>query len=385
MQLAQAWLFSPLQAITSCIYIIIAEKPKSARCGCAVMNVPVVRLTTLAHGGGCGCKLAPSVLQQLLADQPLVQPYRELLVGTETGDDAAVWQLDDETCIIATTDFFMPMVDDPFDFGRIAATNAISDVYAMGGRPIMALAILGMPVDKVPPAMVRDILRGGAQVCASAGIPVAGGHSIDSPEPIYGLAVIGLGRPQNIRRNAGVQPGDALILTKALGVGIYSAAFKKGVLSSAAYAEMVASMTLLNRIGADLAKDPAVHAITDVTGFGLLGHALGMARGSRVALTARFSDLPFLSAAGDLAEQHFVTGASARNWASYAQSISLPTNFPDWQRDLLTDPQTSGGLLIACEPGRAVEITNMIIDGGYPAARVIGHADAGVPSITISS
>jgi selenide,water dikinase len=349
------------------------------------MNVPVVRLTTLAHGGGCGCKLAPSVLQQLLADQPLVQPYRELIVGTETSDDAAVWQLDDETCIIATTDFFMPMVDDPFDFGRIAATNAISDVYAMGGRPIMALAILGMPVDKVPPAMVRDILRGGAQVCASAGIPVAGGHSIDSPEPIYGLAVIGLGRPQNIRRNAGVQPGDALILTKALGVGIYSAAFKKGVLSSAAYAEMVASMTLLNRIGADLAKDPAVHAITDVTGFGLLGHALGMARGSRVALTARFSDLPFLSAAGDLAEQHFVTGASARNWASYAQSISLPTNFPDWQRDLLTDPQTSGGLLIACEPGRAVEITNMIIDGGYPAARVIGHADAGVPSITISS
>ena len=258
------------------------------------MNVPIIRLTSLAHGGGCGCKLAPSVLQQLLADQPLVQPYRELLVGTETGDDAAVWQLDEETCIIATTDFFMPMVDDPFDFGRIAATNAISDVYAMGGRPIMALAILGMPVDKVPAAMVREILKGGAQVCASAGIPVAGGHSIDSPEPIYGLAVIGIGRPQDIRRNTGVKPGDTLILTKALGVGIYSAAFKKGALSPAAYAEMVASMTLLNRIGADLAKDPAVHAITDVTGFGLLGHALGMARGSDVALTARFDDLPFL-------------------------------------------------------------------------------------------
>jgi selenide, water dikinase len=349
------------------------------------MNAPVIRLTSLAHGGGCGCKLAPSVLQQLLADQPLVQPYRELLVGTETGDDAAVWQLDDETCIIATTDFFMPMVDDPFDFGRIAATNAISDVYAMGGKPIMALAILGMPVDKVPSAMVRDILKGGAQVCASAGIPVAGGHSIDSPEPIYGLAVIGISRPQDIRRNTGVRPGDALILTKALGVGIYSAAFKKGALSSAAYAEMVASMTLLNRIGADLAKDPAVHAITDVTGFGLLGHALGMARGSHVALTARFDDLPFLAAASDLARQHFVTGASARNWASYAESISLPGDFPDWRRDLLTDPQTSGGLLIACEPGRAVEITNMIIDSGYPTARIIGRADAGVPSITISS
>ncbi len=349
------------------------------------MNVPIIRLTSLAHGGGCGCKLAPSVLQQLLADQPLVQPYRELLVGTETGDDAAVWRLDEETCVIATTDFFMPMVDDPFDFGRVAATNAISDVYAMGGRPIMALAILGMPVDKVPAAVVREILKGGAQVCASAGIPVAGGHSINSPEPIYGLAVIGIGRPQDIRRNNGVKPGDTLILTKALGVGIYSAAFKKGALSSAAYAEMVASMTLLNRVGADLAKDPAVHAITDVTGFGLLGHALGMARGSDVALTARFDDLPFLSAAADLAQQHCVTGASARNWASYAECISLPANFPDWRRDLLTDPQTSGGLLIACEPNRAAEITKTIIDSGYPQARIIGRADAGVPSITISS
>lgn len=349
------------------------------------MNVPIIRLTSLAHGGGCGCKLAPSVLQQLLADQPLVQPYRELLVGTETGDDAAVWRLDEETCVIATTDFFMPMVDDPFDFGRVAATNAISDVYAMGGRPIMALAILGMPVDKVPAAVVREILKGGAQVCASAGIPVAGGHSIDSPEPIYGLAVIGIGRPQDIRRNNGVKPGDTLILTKALGVGIYSAAFKKGALSSAAYAEMVASMTLLNRVGADLAKDPAVHAITDVTGFGLLGHALGMARGSDVALTARFDDLPFLSAAADLAQQHCVTGASARNWASYAECISLPANFPDWRRDLLTDPQTSGGLLIACEPNRAAEITKTIIDSGYPQARIIGRADAGVPSITIIS
>ena len=349
------------------------------------MNVPIIRLTSLAHGGGCGCKLAPSVLQQLLADQPLVQPYRELLVGTETGDDAAVWRLDEETCVIATTDFFMPMVDDPFDFGRVAATNAISDVYAMGGRPIMALAILGMPVDKVPAAVVREILKGGAQVCASAGIPVAGGHSIDLPEPIYGLAVIGIGRPQDIRRNNGVKPGDTLILTKALGVGIYSAAFKKGALSSAAYAEMVASMTLLNRVGADLAKDPAVHAITDVTGFGLLGHALGMARGSDVALTARFDDLPFLSAAADLAQQHCVTGASARNWASYAECISLPANFPDWRRDLLTDPQTSGGLLIACEPNRAAEITKTIIDSGYPQARIIGRADAGVPSITISS
>ena len=319
------------------------------------MNVPIVRLTSLAHGGGCGCKLAPSVLKELLADQPAAQPYRELLVGTETGDDAAVWQLDDETCIIATTDFFMPMVDDPFDFGRIAATNAISDIYAMGGKPIMALAILGMPVDKVSPETVREILKGGSQVCATAGIPVAGGHSIDSPEPIYGLAVIGIGRPQDIRRNTVAKPGDVLILTKALGVGIYSAAFKKAALSPAAYAEMTASMTQLNRIGTELAKDPAVHAITDVTGFGLLGHALVVARGSNLALVVRFDDLPFLTEAERLVQQHFVTGASARNWASYAESVTLPSDFPEWRRQLLTDPQTSGGLLIACDPGRAAD------------------------------
>src|SRR6476659_9582932 len=259
------------------------------------MNIPIVRLTSLAHGGGCGCKLAPSMLQQLLSDQPVLQPYRELLVGTETGDDAAVWRLDDGTCVVATTDFFMPMVDDPQDFGRIAATNAISDVYAMGARPIFALAVLGMPVDKIPTEMVRDILRGGAQVCASAGIPIAGGHSIDSPEPIYGLAVIGTCRAEDVRRNASAKAGDALILTKALGVGIYSAAFKQEALSPAAYAEMVSSMTLLNRIGMELAIDPAVHAMTDVTGFGLLGHALEMARGSKLSLIIRADDLALLS------------------------------------------------------------------------------------------
>jgi selenide, water dikinase len=348
-----------------------------------IMNAPVVRLTSLAHGGGCGCKLAPSVLRQLLADQPSVHPYRELLVGTETGDDAAVWQLDDKTCIIATTDFFMPMVDDPFDFGRIAATNAISDVYAMGGRPIMALAILGMPIDKVPPEMVREILKGGSHVCTTAGIPVAGGHSIDSPEPIYGLAVIGVGRPEDIRRNTGAKPGDALILTKALGVGVYSAAYKKIGLSSASYAEMIASMILLNHVGMDLAKDPAVHAITDVTGFGLLGHGLEMARGSDVALVVRFDDLPFLTEAGRLAQQNFVTGASTRNWASYAESVNLPAGLAEWQRHLLTDPQTSGGLLIACDPSRAAEVMRTIAEGGYPHASNIGLADSGPPSITI--
>src|SRR5215468_1927626 len=267
------------------------------------MNIQDLRLTSLAHGGGCGCKLAPSVLQQLLSSQASAQPFAQLLIGTETGDDAAVWKLDDNTCVIATTDFFMPMVDDPFDFGRIAATNAISDVYAMGGKPIMALAILGMPVDRMPAEMIREILKGGTAVCATAGIPVAGGHSIDSPEPIYGLDVIGTAPKANIRRNSDAQAGDKLILTKALGVGIYSAAFKKGALSREAYDEFMASTTLLNRIGAKLAENPAVHAMTDVTGFGLLGHALEMARGSKLSLIIRADDLPLLSQAATLAQQ----------------------------------------------------------------------------------
>ena len=347
------------------------------------MNIPIVRLTSLAHGGGCGCKLAPSVLQALLADQPAAQPYRELLVGTETGDDAAVWQLDNDTCVIATTDFFMPMVDDPHDFGRIAATNAISDVYAMGGKPVMALAILGVPVDKVSTDMVREILKGGAQVCATAGIPVAGGHSIDSPEPIYGLAVIGICKPQDVRRNANAKPGDALILTKALGVGIYSAAFKKGTLSPAGYAEMIASMTLLNRVGMELAKDPAVHAMTDVTGFGILGHALEMARGSKVALIINADELPLLSEAQRLAQERFITGASTRNWMSYNDSVTLPPEFPEWRRHLLTDPQTSGGLLIACHPDRAATILKMIGAAGCPHARIIGDVETGTPSVDV--
>ncbi|RVB78319.1 MULTISPECIES: selenide, water dikinase SelD [unclassified Mesorhizobium] len=348
-----------------------------------VADAPVLRLTSLAHGGGCGCKLAPSVLQQLLADQVEANPFRQLLVGTETGDDAAVWQLDDDTCVIATTDFFMPMVDDPYDFGRIAATNAISDVYAMGGRPIMALAILGMPLDKMPTHMVRDILKGGRAVCATAGIPVAGGHSIDSPEPIYGLAVIGTCRPEDVRRNSGARPGDALILTKALGVGIYCASIKRQALPPSGYVEMIASTTLLNRIGSELAQDDSVHAITDVTGFGLLGHALEMARGSGCLLVIRDHDVPLFSKAVLLAEQGFVTGASWRNWASYGDAVLLPADMPEWRRHLLTDPQTSGGLLVACERDRAAAVVEKIVADGYASARVIGHVEPGAPAITV--
>jgi selenide,water dikinase len=348
------------------------------------MTIPKVRLTSLAHGGGCGCKLAPSVLQQLLADQPATAPFKQLLVGTETADDAAVWQQDENTCIIATTDFFMPMVDDPHDFGRIAATNAISDVYAMGGKPIMALAILGMPVDKIPAEMVREILKGGASVCASAGIPVAGGHSIDCPEPVYGLAVIGICKPEHVRRNAGARAGDALILTKPIGVGIYSAAIKKGELPPSGYTEMIATTTLLNKVGAELAKDDDVHAITDVTGFGLLGHALEVARGSNLALTVNTNDVLLLEQAARLAQAGFVTGASHRNWASYDEHITLPADLPDWRRHLLTDPQTSGGLLIACAPARAEEFARTIVAAGYPHARVIGRAADGKPGVTVA-
>ncbi len=348
------------------------------------MNAPVVRLTSLAHGGGCGCKLAPSVLRQLMANHPVSHPYANLLVGTETGDDAAVYRLEDGTCIIATTDFFMPMVDDPFDFGRIAATNAISDVYAMGGTPIMALAILGMPVDKIAPETVRLILDGGRAICAEAGIPVAGGHSIDCPEPVYGLAVIGTCREENIRRNSEAKPGDALIFTKAIGVGIYSSAVKKNLLSPENYVEMVGSMTKLNRIGAKLAKDRDVHAMTDVTGFGLAGHALEMAQGSGAAITIDASAVVYLDDAAALTQQGCVTGASHRNWSSYGENIDMPADWPEWRRHLLTDPQTSGGLLIACAPEKARDICAMIVAEGYPAARVVGRVEAGAPRVAFT-
>ena len=354
------------------------------------MNIQTpIRLSHLSHGGGCGCKLAPSVLQQLLSSHPTVSPYKQLLVGVETGDDAAVWELDpgnaSGTCIIATTDFFMPMVDDARDFGRIAATNAISDVYAMGGTPIFALAILGMPVDKIPPEMVRHILEGGQSVCETAGIPIAGGHSIDSPEPIYGLAVIGTAMKNDIRRNADAKAGDKLILTKALGVGIYSAAFKKSALSRAAYDEFIATTTLLNRVGARLAKDSGVHAMTDVTGFGLLGHALEMARGSGKTVKVSAGALPFLNDAASLAQQGFVTGASGRNWKSYDASVVLPAEMPDWQRQLLCDPQTSGGLLVSCAADRADSLLEIIQAAGYPAARIIGEIADGEPKVVVAS
>ncbi len=330
------------------------------------------RLTAMAHGGGCGCKLAPAVLQDILRKMPVPVPCAALMVGTETADDAAVYRLNDSQAIVATTDFFTPIVDDPRDFGRIAATNALSDVYAMGGRPIFALALVGMPVGAMPVEMVQDILAGGAAVCAEAGIPVVGGHSIDTPEPIYGLVAIGLVHPDRVRTNAGARTGDALILTKGLGVGIFSAAMKKGDLDAAGYEAMVASATRLNIVGADLADLPAVHAMTDVTGFGLLGHCLEMARGAGLSATLRVDAVPLLAGAAALAERGFATGAAARNWASYGGDVTLPADLPDWRRGLLCDPQTSGGLLVAVAPEHADDVLARCLAAGYPHAAIIG-------------
>lgn len=341
------------------------------------------RLTSLAHGGGCGCKLAPSVLQNLLSEMPKAGPYANLLVGTETADDAAVWDLDSTTSIIATTDFFMPMVDDPHTFGRIAAANAISDVYAMGGTPIFALAIVGMPIDKMDPADIRKILAGGASICAEAGIPVAGGHSIDCPEPVYGLAVIGTCATAQIKRNSQARAGDMLILTKGLGIGIYSAAIKKEQLSEDAYAEMVASTTLLNRIGTELGANPAVSALTDVTGFGILGHALEMARGAGTTIRLNLHALPLLSQASALAQAGHVTGASHRNWKSYGDGVVLPEGLEDASRHVLTDPQTSGGLLVAVAPDSAEELVRHIRASGYPLAAVVGQVENGPARVIV--
>lgn len=335
-----------------------------------------MKLTELAHGGGCGCKLGPAVLRDLLADQPVGQMFPQLLVGNAESDDAAVWRIDDRTCVIATTDFFMPMVDDARDFGRIAATNAISDIYAMGGNPIMALAILGMPINVMDAATIRAILGGGAEICADAGIPIAGGHSIDAPEPIYGLAVIGICAPEDLRRNGGAQSGDKLILTKPVGVGIYSNAIKKGTATAEDIAEMVATCTTLNRIGQDLSTRPEVHAITDVTGFGILGHGLEMSRGAGLALRVDRAALPLLDRAAELAASGHRTGASDRNWDAVEADTRLPENMTPAERDLLTDPQTSGGLLVAVAPDKADDVLAQI-RAAHPRAAIIGEAVPG--------
>src|SRR2546425_667384 len=345
------------------------------------MNAPEkIRLTEFSHGGGCGCKIAPAILSEILSASPIRGLPRELMVGTETADDAAVYKLNDTQALVATTDFFTPIVDDPFDFGRIAATNAISDIYAMGGRPIMALAIVGMPLEKLPVSAIRGILAGGESVCASVEIPIAGGHSIDTLEPIYGLVALGLVHPSKVKKNSTARAGDALILGKPLGIGILSAALKKGKLSAAGYAEMLKWTTQLNTAGQALADMPAVHALTDVTGFGLAGHLLEMCRGAQLGAEVCFEALPVIAEALDWVKQGVATGASERNWKGYGHEVDLPAGFPEWKRKLIADPQTSGGLLVACAP----EAVPQVLKAFNGDARAIGRFAAGAPRLRIT-
>ena len=342
-----------------------------------------VRLTELSHGGGCGCKIAPGILRDMLAGIPLAQAFPDLLAGVESGDDAAVYRLNDEQAVVATTDFFMPIVDDAFDFGRIAAANALSDVYAMGGKPILALAIVGMPVNSLPLETIQEILAGGAAVCAQAGIPVAGGHSIDAPEPIYGLVALGVVHPAQVKRNNQARDGDVLILAKGMGVGILSAALKKRKLDADGYAEMLHSTTQLNTPGIWLAQMEAVHAMTDVTGFGLLGHLLGICRGSQLTAEVVFDKLPLLDSARQLAQQGFVTGASKRNWQSYSHEVELASHLVEWQHNMLTDPQTSGGLLIVCSEEVGQDIVQRLRNEDFTHATIIGQLRAGATRVDV--
>jgi selenide,water dikinase len=323
------------------------------------------------------------LLSEVLMRSTATRVFSDLLVGTETSDDAAVYRINDTQAIVATTDFFMPIVDDPYDFGRIAATNAISDVYAMGARPFLALGLLGVPVGKLPAGAIHAIVAGGRAVCDAAGIPIAGGHSIDSLEPIYGLVALGLVHPDKVKRNNAARPGDVLILGKALGVGIMSAALKKGELRDKAYRQLLETTTQLNTPGIALADMPGVHALTDVTGFGLVGHLLGICRGSQLKAEVTLERIPVLSAARHLVQHGFATGASERNWASYQHEVTLPAGAPDWQKKLVTDPQTSGGLLVACEAAAAPEVLEIFRQQGFSHAAEIGRLAAGAPSVSV--
>ena len=320
----------------------------------------------------------------MLAGTPLGKTWPNLLVGHETSDDAAVYRLNDTQALVATTDFFTPIVDDPYDFGRIAATNAISDIYAMGARPIMALALLGVPLGKLPTWAVQRIVAGGHDVCERVGVPIAGGHSIDSPEPLYGLVALGLIDPAKVKRNDRARAGDVLILGKGLGIGVMGAALKKGELKDKAYRQMLETATQLNTPGLKLAEMEGVHALTDVTGFGLLGHLLEICRGSKLAARLEFDRVPILSAARHLVQAGYATGASDRNWASCQAEVELPAQWPQWRRKILTDPQTSGGLLVACDAATAPAVLDVFQQEGFKHAARIGALSAGVPRVVVT-
>ena len=314
-----------------------------------------IKLTQFSKGGGCGCKIAPSVLQQMLATEKTSQ-YANLLVGNESSDDAAVYQLNEDIAVISTTDFFVPIVDDAFDFGRIAAANAISDVYAMGGKPLMAVAILGWPVDKLSVEEAQRVLEGGRSICAEAGIPLAGGHTIDSAEPIFGLAVTGVVHPLQIKKNNTAKEGDYLFLTKPVGVGILSTALKRGLLKDEHYKILLQQMTGLNSIGERLGKMDAVHAMTDVTGFGLLGHLIEMADGSGVSVELNYNAIRKIEGVNDYLKQRAIPDATFRNWNSYNSKVHFEAGVDVMEAfNLLPDPQTNGGLLIATNDAEVIK------------------------------
>ena len=323
-----------------------------------------IALTEFAHGAGCGCKIAPAVLQEILGNQ-FALPGSKLLVGNETGDDAAVYYLNEETALISTTDFFTPIVDDPFDFGRVAAANAISDVYAMGGKPLMALAVLGWPVESLPVSLAAKVLEGARSICAEAGIVLAGGHSIDTKEPLFGLAVTGSIHPGKIKRNHTVQEGDVLLLTKPLGTGILSTAQKRKILKDEHTNEWMQYLTQLNSVGALLGQQDGVHAITDVTGFGLLGHLHEMVRNSGFSAELFYNRLPILPAAVEYAAQRIIPDAPYRNWNAYNKDVGFGPGVAVMEAfNILPDPQTNGGLLVALHPEALPSVQTILTEAG---------------------
>ncbi|NNM93950.1 MAG: selenide, water dikinase SelD [Bacteroidia bacterium] len=344
-----------------------------------------IKLTQYSHGAGCGCKISPAVLDTILHSVGPARKFRKLIVGNESKDDAAVYDIGNGKGLISTTDFFMPIVDDPFQFGRIASANAISDVYAMGGTPVMAIAILGWPVNKLPAQTAAMVLNGAREVCGSINIPLAGGHSIDSPEPIFGLAVNGLISLKNLKRNNTAGKGNLLYLTKPLGVGILTTAEKKGILKKVHKGLAEHSMTQLNSIGENLARVAGVTAMTDVTGFGLLGHLAEMCEGSRLSATLDFSKIPQLSSLKTYIDQEAIPGGTVRNWNSYGSKIGPLTLL---QRNILCDPQTSGGLIVAVEPQARTEVEKLLKKNGLAERTqpigVLNNQDKGRPVINIA-
>lgn len=321
------------------------------------MDNEVIRLTQFAHGAGCGCKISPAVLQQILQNNIILPDNEKLLVGNSSNDDACAYDMGDGNALITTTDFFTPIVDDAFDFGRIASANAISDVYAMGGKPILAIAVLGWPVEKLPASLAQKVIEGARVICAQAGIPLAGGHSIDSAEPFFGLAVNGMIPVANLKRNNTAQEGDVLLLTKPLGVGILSTAQKRGLIQPLETEQMIHQMSALNKVGEALGKIPGVHAMTDVTGFGLLGHLIEMAEGSNASAELYYSKLKIVDGAAAYLSQRVVPDATYRNWNAYSSKTAFEPGVDVMQAfSLLPDPQTNGGLLVALSPDARDEV-----------------------------